>query len=85
VAAASSSSRERSSSTGCTVRTTKGRPMKVMATKTPVGVNATWNGSHCPIQPLGAYSAVSAMPATAVGSAKGRSTSASITRWKGKR
>ena len=85
VAAASSSSLCRSSSTGCTVRTTKGRPMKVRATNTPSGVNATLTGSHWPIQPFSAYSAVSAMPATAVGRAKGRSTSASTTRWKGKR
>ena len=52
------------------------------AISTPSGVNATLmpsGSSHWPIQPLGAYSAVSAMPATAVGSAKGRSTSASIT------
>ena len=27
--------------TGCTVRTTKGRPMNVSATNTPSGVNAT--------------------------------------------
>ena len=38
VAAASSSSRLRSSSTGCTVRTTKGRPMNTSATNTPTGV-----------------------------------------------
>ena len=38
VAAASSTSRSRSWSTGCTVRTTNGRPMKVSATTTPSGV-----------------------------------------------
>jgi len=38
VAAASSSAGSRSASTGCTVRTTKGRPMKVSATTTPSGV-----------------------------------------------
>jgi len=32
---------------------------------------------NCPIQPVFAYSEASTMPATAVGSAKGRSTSAS--------
>ncbi|CAJ8885775.1 Uncharacterised protein [Burkholderia pseudomallei] len=40
-AAASSCSRSKSSRTGCTVRTTNGRPMKVSATSTPNGVNAT--------------------------------------------
>ena len=38
VADASSSSRSNSSSTGCTVRTTKGRPMKISAMAMPVGV-----------------------------------------------
>ena len=33
--------RRSSSSTGCTVRTTNGRPMNVSATSTPSGVNAT--------------------------------------------
>ncbi|MNT91497.1 hypothetical protein D3C72_2326060 [compost metagenome] len=41
LAAASSSSCSTSSSTGCTVRTTNGRPMNVSATTTPSGVNAT--------------------------------------------
>ena len=84
--AASSYSVSRSSRMGCTVRTTKGRPMKISATSTPSGVKATLmpSGSRCwPTQPLGAYSAVSAMPATAVGSAKGRSTSASTSRLPG--
>ena len=88
VAAASSSSRGSSSSTGCTVRTTNGRPMNVSATSTPSGVNATLmpsGASSAPNQPLGANSPVSAMPATAVGSAKGRSTSASTIRLPGKR
>ncbi len=35
LAAASSTSGSRSASTGCTVRTTNGRPMKVSATTTP--------------------------------------------------
>ena len=55
VAAASSSSRWMSSSTGCTVRATNGGPMKVSATKTPSGVYETSipsRASHCPIQPL---------------------------------
>ena len=38
VAAASSSSCSNSSSTGCTVRTTKGRPMKMSAMTMPLGV-----------------------------------------------
>ncbi len=37
LAAASSNSPPRSSMTGCTVRTTKGKPMKVSAMKTPKG------------------------------------------------
>ena len=41
------------------------------------------NGSQRPIQPLPASSAVSEMPATAVGSANGRSTSASTMRLPG--
>ena len=44
-----------SSSTGCTVRTTNGRPMKVSATTTPSGVKATLmpsGSSGCPIQPF---------------------------------
>ena len=40
-AAASSRSGSSSSSTGCTVRITNGRPMKVRAIVTPSGVNAT--------------------------------------------
>jgi hypothetical protein len=58
----------------------EGQADEVSATSTPSGVNATLmpsGSSHWPIQPFLAYSAVSAMPATAVGSAKGRSTSAS--------
>ena len=78
--AASSISVSRSSSTGCTVRTMKGRPMKTSASSTPSGVKATLipnDSTIRPTQPLPAHSAVSAMPATAVGSAKGRSTSES--------
>ena len=40
VAAASSTSRSRFSSTGCSVRTTNGRPTNVSAITTPSGVNA---------------------------------------------
>ncbi len=55
--AASSSSCSRSSSTGCTVRTTNGSPMKISATSTPAGVNATLmprSASGAPSQPFGA-------------------------------
>jgi hypothetical protein len=54
VAAASSISGERSRSTGCTVRTTNGKPTKVSAATTPSGVNATWmpaGSSQRPSQP----------------------------------
>jgi hypothetical protein len=54
-AAASSTSASRSSSTGCTVRMTKGSPMKVSAIVTPSGVNATCtpSGSRSrPAQPF---------------------------------
>ena len=57
VAAASSTSWSISSMTGCTVRTTKGRPMKISATTMPSGVKATLmpsGASRLPIQPLGA-------------------------------
>ena len=79
-AAASSSSFSASCSTGCTVRTTKGSPMKMSATTMPAGLNASSSpsgSSQRPTQPLPASTAASAMPATAVGSAKGKSTSAS--------
>src|SRR5258708_11470450 len=85
-AAASSCSRSKSSSTGCTVRTTNGKPINVSATSTPSGVNATLSPSgarNWPIQPLGAYTAASAMPATEVGKANGKSTTASTTRLNG--
>ena len=87
VAAACSTSLSNSSSTGCSVRTTNGRPMNMSAMTTPNGVKATWmpNGSSTPpSQPRGAYKAVSEMPATAVGNAKGKSTIASMSRLKGK-
>ncbi|MNW22684.1 hypothetical protein D3C71_2243280 [compost metagenome] len=55
----------------------------------PTGVNATFHPNHSdsgpPSQPFCEYSAVSAMPATAVGNAKGRSTSASRIFLPGKR
>ena len=85
--AASSTSTSRSSITGCSVRTTNGSPMKTSATVMPSGVNATlmpWASSGLPIHPFGAYSVVRVMPATAVGSANGRSISASTIRLPGK-
>ena len=87
-AAASSNSGSRSASTGCTVRTTKGRPMKRRAMNTPAGVKASFTPNSAaarPARPFGAQIAVSATPATAVGSAKGRSISASARRRPGKR
>src|SRR5450631_2554225 len=88
VAAACSTSLSNSSNTGCKVLTTNGKPMKMSAMTTPKGVNATWIPSGCnprPNHPLGAYRAVSAMPATAVGSANGKSTMASMSRLNGNR
>ena len=61
--------------------------MKISAIVMPSGVNATLMpsaASGAPSQPFGAYSAVSVMPATAVGSANGRSISASTIRRPGK-
>ena len=55
LAAASSTSGSRSWRTGCTVRTTNGRPMKISATVIPSGVNATLipaRSSGAPSQPL---------------------------------
>ena len=50
--AASSSSGGSSWSTGSTVRTTKGRPMKVRATTMPSGVNATLMPQSARIEPI---------------------------------
>ncbi len=88
VAAASSVSCARSRNTGSTVRTTNGMPTKTSATNTPSGVKATLipaaaNGA--PIQPFGPYRVARVMPATEVGSANGRSSSASSRRRPGKR
>ena len=62
--------------------------MKIIATKMPIGVNATLipsAASGAPRKPFSANSALSATPATAVGSAKGISTMASNSRRPGKR
>ena len=83
VAAASSTSRSRFSSTGCSVRTTNGRPTNVSAITTPSGVNAPLMPSgtrYLPSQPLAANRFASVSPATAVGRAKGKSTIASMNR-----
>ncbi len=88
LAAASSWAGSSSSRTGCSVRTTKGRPIKVSARRTPSGVKATLipkRSAYCPSQPVGTHRAVRAMPATAVGIAKGRSTDASKKRRNGNR
>jgi len=87
-AAASSMAGSRSRRTGWSVRTTKGSPTKVRATTTPAGAKATWTPFATrwrPMKPFSAYTAVSAMPATAVGSANGRSTSASASALPGNR
>src|SRR4051794_20022833 len=68
--------------------TTKGRPTKTSAIKMPRGVKAMRRSRPDrgrPIQPVVAYSEVRAMPATAVGSPKGRSMSASTKRRPGNR
>ena len=49
--------------------TENGKSMKTGANHARKGVKLTLTGSQRPIQPFSAYSAVSAMPATAVGSA----------------
>ncbi|MNW13528.1 hypothetical protein D3C71_2115100 [compost metagenome] len=63
--------------------------MKISAITMPSGVNATFKSNHldsgAPSHPFSEYSAVNAMPATAVGSANGRSTSASRIFLPGKR
>src|SRR6185369_3997915 len=86
LAAASSDSRSISSIAGCKVRTTNGSPMNVSAMMIPSGENAVLipSGSrYCPIQPFFAYTAVRAIPDTAVGSANGKSTIASMNRLPG--
>lgn len=88
LAAASSYSGPRSSSTGCTERTTKGMVVNSMARTMPASVYETLmpNGSSSePTQPLVAKSADKVSPATAVGNANGRSMSASSRRRPGNR
>ena len=61
--------------------------MKTSAMVTPSGVNASvtpYRARGAPSQPFGAQIAVRVIPATAVGSAKGRSMSASTMRRPGK-
>src|SRR4051812_6708274 len=84
--AASSISASAPSMTDCSVLTTKGRPINTSATTMPRGVNATFTPHRpnvSPIQPFGEYNVVKVIPATAVGSANGRSISASTTRFPG--
>ena len=71
-AAASSISRSRVISTGCTARTTNGSVTKRSARPTATFVYATSTPTGC----LGPYRASSVRPATIVGSANGRSISA---------
>ena len=77
--AASSYSGDSSASTGCTARTINGKLTTISANQIPMGVKAILmpNGAkNCPIKPLGAYKVASEIPITAVGKAKGKSTSA---------
>ncbi|CPU65183.1 Uncharacterised protein [Mycobacteroides abscessus] len=80
-AAASSTSRSSSASTGCTLRTTKGSVTNRNARKTAARVFAT----SIPSGPDGPYSASSTRPATIVGSANGMSMSTSRSRLPGNR
>src|SRR5579875_1502040 len=86
VAAASSNSGSNSSSTGCTVRTTNGKPVKISTNTMPNREYAPAMPSgtrYRPNQPLGTYKLEYTRPATAVGKAKGRSTRASNSRLSG--
>jgi hypothetical protein len=80
-AAASSISRSSSSGTGCTARTTKGRVTNRRASINPALVKAT----STPKGPPGPYSVSSVSSATIVGSANGRSITASTTPLPGNR
>ena len=65
--------------TGCTARTVNGKLTKTSAIAMPIGVKAILipnRANHCPNKPLGAYKFANTIPATAVGSAKGRSIKA---------
>ena len=73
--AASSTSAATSSNTGCTVRTTKGMLVNIIARAMPSGAYATFipNGSrYWPNQPFEENTVTNASPATAVGNAKGQ-------------
>ena len=69
--------------TGCTVRTMNGMLVKIMAITSPgkaYEILIPQGANSWPIQPPGASRVASVSPATAVGSAKGRSISASSSR-----
>mmetsp|Transcript_21 Transcript_21/g.48 ORF Transcript_21/g.48 Transcript_21/m.48 type:complete len:201 (+) Transcript_21:454-1056(+) len=81
VQAASSSSTCISWITGCMVRTTKGKDTNTMARATPKRVKTTempMLSSKRPKMASSLYTVARVRPATEVGSAKGRSTAASI-------
>ena len=83
VAADSSTSRSKFSITGCRVRTTNGMPTNVNAMTMPSGVYAPLMPSgtrYWPSQPFAANRFARVKPATAVGSANGKSTIASMNR-----
>ena len=71
-AAACSTSRSTSISTGCTERTTNGKVTKASATRSPQRVALSWT----PIGLFGPYSDSSPCDAPMVGNAKGRSMNA---------
>ena len=84
---ASSTSRSSPSSTGCSVRTTNGKPMKTSTSTMPSREYAPWMPSgtrNRPYQPFFTNRLEYTSPATAVGSAKGKSTSESNRRFSGK-
>ncbi len=86
-AAASSTSRSRLSSTGSSVRTTNGKPMKTRTTTIPSREYAPWTPSGTsqrPYHPFWTSRLENTRPATAVGSANGKSTSESKSFFSGK-
>src|SRR5262249_32628548 len=77
IAAASSGPPSSVARTGCTVRTTNGKPVNVSTSTIASREYAASMPRGCrnrPIQPLGTYRLEYTSPATAVGSANGRST-----------
>ena len=87
IAAASSYSFSTFSSTGCTLLTTNGIPIKTSATVIPIRVYAIFIPTFAkilPTHPSGIVRCVSAIPATAVGNANGSSIIPSIIFFPGK-